>query len=809
MTADLAFEDFELGLNTARWVGRTLRPERQFEYATRNASRVRTAPAAQIIRNAPNGFSQHRIATLLLLELHGAIRLERDDAYVVAFSYGIHSENCAVLAGAGYFEHVLWRMLELGAGGLRWGSADALIREWAADGRLDRARLLRTLSEGLTRGYGNAVAKWMGELYLSLEPTLAEIAESQGSVRAMLRAPERSTLRLALDLAVSLHRAGLLEAHGFLGAVPDVAATTAANARDILRIATESAAADPTALEAARAVVAGALAHPGRDIQKAALSWLQANGGGEVAAESASLMSPSVASAFSAPAEIAVPAPESPREYRALDPWTLDSAATRMAVLLEDANDPLEVEAALHWLAGIDDPSSLSGLQRRARTRVGAGDDLPFHLARLVLAALGEDTDPPVEYSWRNDHVLPMLTDSRVEEVRQRLLKHEPPRSLLATPHSSAGWVRAGDLVERMAANDAAGLPVWRSDLAAALLRLDVDDPSRERARGAASNPASPSEAWAAMAYALGGDAGLIRTPSWWVAAARSRSPDVDTLLDGAGFDQPGQARPVDARIRVESVVEPAPWKDENATHRVVRFDLVSASDTTRPRPEWRDARRPDWIHDQPTVIPYRSEVPEGYLDRGSIARWVGLTWPRSVEFAASIGVMQLASSSLHGSEHPTLSATLEALADSPGEFGELGRSCVAFGLSAKHSIHRAQAAEIVAADLGGRLGVLELARTMAAVIDVCKATRWASSLSDAAAISVRGRASVVALLSQLLPLLDRGATGMSALLEVLDDELRRSGVAPSEPALLDWLHGFTGSSKAAKAAKSITMLAP
>jgi hypothetical protein len=166
--------------------------------------------------------------------------------------------------------------------------------------------------------------------------------------------------------------------------------------------------------------------------------------------------------------------------------------------------------------------------------------------------------------------------------------------------------------------------------------------------------------------------------------------------------------------------------------------------------------------------------------------------------------VMQLAGSSAFGMENSTLAPTLAAIAESPGVIGEIGRSCVAFGLSAKHRLVRAQAAELLATELGARLAAPELARTMAVLVDACKLTRWAEALADASLISPLARERVIELLTLLLVQLDPTRSGMSALLEVFEDELRRAGAAVEDGALREWLAQFSGSSKAAKAAKAI-----
>jgi hypothetical protein len=801
----LSWTDFRNEVQVA-WVAH-LRHEAttdEFDFVRANAHRVGTVPSARIIREAPRGWNGQELLTLLHLESLGVVTLEHDDAYVAALATGSTERLRQELDGPEFIP-LVWRMLELGADGLRYSNWDVAIRGWVADGTLDRPRLLRTLLDGLTRGYGNAIAKWYADLYLAFEPTAAETAADGDRVRAMFRAPERGTIKLATTLAQRMHAGGVLEAESFLAAVPDVATLTGANAKIIVRLAVELAGADAALEQSATTVLSSALAHPQRDIQSAALAWLEKHGAHEVVASSAPLLSPAVAGARVAVA-VDDAAPRAERTWRAFEPWPDDEVLERTAVLLEDASDPLEIEAGLAALAALYNRSSLAPLADRALVSVERGDVRGL-FGTLVLAASGVAANVHT-FDVFTDSEFPVLTLSRFEEVRMRLLKGRAPHDLLATPQSAAGWVGAMSLVDRMAA--ARDAP-WPSDLTAALLRLDRDDPQRDEAAAIAAGHSRFSEAWSVVAYALGGKPGRVKTSALWVAAARARSDEPDAHLARAGLRRSGQSTLPSVRLEAVVTMRKAQWPvGSTKEYADLRVNLISPAEGSAPkdtRNGW--ARKLDWYFDQPTVIPTRTQVPDYYTGRPDIARWVGLTWPRSVEFAASVGVMQLAGSSALDMENPTLGSTLTAIAESPGSIGEIGRACVAFGLSGKHRLDRAQAAELLAAELGARLNAVELATTMATLVEACKLNRWAESFADAALISTRSRLGVIALLSTLLPSLSASRTGMSALLEVLDDELRRAGLSAADPALREWLGGFSGSSKAAKAAKAILALTP
>lgn len=99
------------------------------------------------------------------------------------------------------------------------------------------------------------------------------------------------------------------------------------------------------------------------------------------------------------------------------------------------------------------------------------------------------------------------------------------------------------------------------------------------------------------------------------------------------------------------------------------------------------------------------------------------------------------------------------------------------------------------------RIDAGDAAAGFEACAPACLPTRWASSLADAAQLNP---GAVVDLLTALLPRLDRTTRGVGALLGVVVDESLRLHRPLTDAALAAWLSGFTGSSAAARSARSL-----
>ena len=106
------------------------------------------------------------------------------------------------------------------------------------------------------------------------------------------------------------------------------------------------------------------------------------------------------------------------------------------------------------------------------------------------------------------------------------------------------------------------------------------------------------------------------------------------------------------------------------------------------------------------------------------------------------------------------------------------------------------------AALLPQRMEPEALASAMATMAPAVPLNRWADSLGD---LSVAGLgAQVRALLTALLPSLDRTVRGLHTLVELLRDEHLRAAVPVTEPALRRWLSATGGRSKTTAAARTL-----
>lgn len=126
----------------------------------------------------------------------------------------------------------------------------------------------------------------------------------------------------------------------------------------------------------------------------------------------------------------------------------------------------------------------------------------------------------------------------------------------------------------------------------------------------------------------------------------------------------------------------------------------------------------------------------------------------------------------------------------------------VAAGLAAATIGERTVAVDAAAALMPQRMSAAALAAAMATLAPAVPLNRWAASLGDLSMAGLGGQ--VRAVLTALLPCLDRRTRGLHALVELLRDEHLRAGVPVTEPALRQWLAAADGRSKTATAARSL-----
>jgi len=752
-----------------------------------------------------------------LLERLGLVTLEPDEAYVLALVGGFgdrngHPSRAEQLRADPELLSRLWRVFEVEGGGeisltnvdkfssISWQTTFV---ELVADGTLDRSRVLLSCLDALQRDFSAYRAAWFSALYAALEPTLAESSGHQTRYRALLRSSVTATVSMAARRLRALSTAAMLDDGELAELRPGVHARTKSAALDMLHIVDDIRGRRPDLHSVLADVTGSALEHPNADVQRAAVRLLTKLGARALAEQAAADLAPSVQR------DLGHQRPEPTSQSVATAAFVPTSVApvakgdvlARTAGLLEDSSDPLEVELVLASLAGIRDPSVLRPLAKRAAAlidrgqREGVGAEwLGGHIARLILLADGQRPAPQPVRSARMRFLV-----SRLDLVGQILAGALAPRVLLATPTSSVGWLDPDELLRRLAVSHA---EPQTEDMVAALLRLAPEGRSEAHTRVRRDDHLG-----AVIRHALGappperalrishGRRGLV-TQSLWVAASRARAPHgVDSALMAEGLVLAGQGRPVHAEMAATS--EPFVWNDRRGSHRALRwtFSLHVADSAREEHPL------------QPTVAVSSAHAPWTfyYEDLEDWAGWLMLTYPHDAEAALTELFWPVVREAQgDGVEHDS-ERVLSAIAAHPGRVGTLGALTLAAGLAADRAENRVLAVDAILIHVAaGRLSADVLAQAMASLAGFCQAGRWAASLSQLAEAS--GDSFVNTVLTLLLPRLALELRGVHALLELLLEDTLRRGSRP-DGALRSWLEGFSGGSRAARAARQLCAL--
>lgn len=734
------------------------------------------------LRAAAEAFwSRERFVRIRLLERLGLIALEPDDTYVLAMISAIGPNKADTLrADSELVENALWRVFEVEGGGEvsltnvdRFGGEEwrKTFLELTADEMLDRARVLAQCLDALGRDFAAYRAGWFSATFLALKPTVHELTVLQPALRRLLAAPVPATVGFALKQLSLVQKAGLLDVEETLQALPPATLVKAkGTALGALRLA--------GLVGVGREVMAStvattALGHPHADVQRSAAELLRRFGDSEAVAMATDGLLPSVRQDLGLVVSVvteesmAMDQPLAPIPARA----TKEDLAERTAALLEDASDSGELEAVMAALVSPGAEGVLVPLRKRAKSVVARGPRtdlgeawLPGQVARLVLGLLGEAI-PPAEPA------LPALRfiTRRLAELRQTAAP------LLATPDSPGGWVSASALLDRLAVN-----PEPRHhDLIAALLRLHPDGRAEVTA----------SRLPAAVRFALDGiEPGrrLLRNgregpAAWWTAAERSRGPYGDS-----------EAPTLGGEIRTHT------WQENgrDPPSRYTRF-AITTSNSNKP------------VDDQPTeLLAHKSD---GWGGGGFNSRLAGewiphlaAIWPHDAEHFLAQTCLTVLESPSWTETAQDVARVLDALARHPGRMGVLATHTLAAGVSATQRDHRLHAVDAFV-DLvpSGRIATGDLASAMARYADAWPANRWAESLA-AITHAPNAAASVVEVLTALIPRLRTDHRGLNKLLDLLRDETLRQGVRFSDPTLIGWLRQLSGSSAAASTARQL-----
>jgi Family of unknown function (DUF6493) len=444
-----------------------------------------------------------------------------------------------LLGDPGLLDHEIWRLFtDPGVGhqmeDRRWVTSwDQLVAgdQWtdalvalAADGQLDRGRLIDECLAAFLRDFPPNHVGWYASLHDRLAPSPDEAAARWPRYLALLAANSKPGVALGQRACGELLAAGRLAPEAFLAAsgaalvFPQKSVVTV-QLKLIGKLADGKSAAGaggPAVRDLALATAAQAFAHQREDVQSAALKLIGKHGLPADEAlratviELAAALSPVLASdakalglipAPSAAASSPVPAgtashaaSSAARVVPATDP---DELVQLLARLMEDATDAIAVERALAGAVRLAtlplvERARLAGpLLKRARRQAQGDFDGPFSgyairadLGCLTLTWATGELPPP---SWmehdgyhspgddapwqdRRPTILSGILSARAGEAC-RLIAAGPAVPLLAEPEFSDGTISPAELADREARWSAAGLAPLRYDREVAYLR--------------------------------------------------------------------------------------------------------------------------------------------------------------------------------------------------------------------------------------------------------------------------------------------------------------------------------------------------
>ncbi|ANN17870.1 ribonucleotide reductase [Amycolatopsis orientalis] len=651
----------------------------------------------------------------------------------------------------------LWELLTVeGTGDTSFAAFDKYVRDedkWSTalleltkTGELDRTRLLDLTLDVLARDFAAFRAQWYAALHEALTPTPDERTAAQTRYARLCGSSLPRTVSFAVKALSLVDKQGTLDDEVALQHLPAAAAGRgAATAKLALKLAGRIADRRPELTDLANEVFEAALTHEASDVRTLATTRLG--------------VTPDTTPTVD-PAEYPEPVRPPWHQRRMLTipldiPDTPAAVAEALSSLLADPDQADLLLAALdgaHRVAG-ELQDALKPLVKRATKIAGEkyGPAVPKLIATLVLGLAGRDvTRPPQVGGWRRPlhHRVTALLDGTAVPVS-------------AATHQG-GWLDPVVFVSRMLEHPDAA----KDDVVDALLRLAPD--TRPEALALASALTGPHAD--TIRYALGGPA--IEDTGWTaLAAARARHPE--------------SADPA-AALRGE----PGPPITWTAKVGLGEYGIDSLAIERNPDPV-------------PPKTPWL-----GMLFDGPPPEWLGFTDCHEAVFspydrdhleAAVAGDLFFNDFEVG---YPVEKAALPPFLDSPSVPGFPGTMLIATTLALKRPT-AVQLGTDAALTLFDRrlLGPRALGEALGALGSHLVPTRLAPRLLI---IANDHPSAILSTLDTLLPKLEPTHRGIFALLELAADLVDR-GAGTISAETKDWLAGFKGSSKAAKAASRLS----
>ncbi|MGW4829297.1 DUF6493 family protein [Amycolatopsis japonica] len=624
----------------------------------------------------------------------------------------------------------------------KWSTA---LLELTETGELDRTRLLDLTLDVLARDFAAFRAQWYAALHEALAPTPDERTAAQHRYARLCGSSLPRTVSFAVKALSLVDKQGTLDDEVALQHLPAAAAGRgAATAKLALKLAGRIADRRPELTDLANEVFEAAITHDASDVRAIATARLG------VTPET-----PPVIETTEYPEPTRTPWDQRKTLTVPLEvPDTPAAVAEALSSLLADPDQADLLLAALdgaHRVAG-ELQDALKPLVKRA-ARIAAQQysaAVPKMIATLVLGLAGRDVAPlPQVDGWRRPlhHRITALLEGTAVPVSA------------ATHHG--GWLDPVVFVARMLEHPDAA----EDDVADALLRLAPD--TRPAALALAAELTGPHAD--TIRYALGGPA--IDDTGWTaLAAARARHPesaDPAAALRG----EPGP---------------PITWtlKAGLTDYGSNTLDIERTPEPIAPEVPWLgvlfENRAPEWLGFTECHEAVSSPYDRDHLE----ATVAGNLYFNDIEVG-----------------YPVEKAALPPFLDSPSVPGIPGTMLLATTLALKRPAAVQLGTDAVLTLLDRRmLGPRALGEALGALGPQLIITRLAPRLS---VIANEHPIAVLSTLDTLLPKLAPSHRGIFALLELAADLVDR-GAGTISAETKEWLTGFKGSSKAAKAASRL-----
>lgn len=308
-------------------------------------------------------------------------------------------------------EDELWRLFENeGSGDLSLAAYDKYAPEshsWqkafcslAAEGAIDRARLLECSLDALARDFAPFRAGWFSRLHEALEPSEAERARLCQRYLDLLTSRVPATVSFAMKAVGELDKAGVFSidrAIDYLG--PALEARDKGTAQRALALLSKAVKRDSGLRPRVAEMAARALGHESADIQLAALALVEPNRA--LVAPYLDVLAPSVraklGAAVPAPAPTSTAAAAAAAPVSRVTPVDTESELVELfAAVLENQGPPMEIERVLEGVARIPASERLAAslAKRAAKLKASRDQRLRTALAELALAWTRRERTP-------------------------------------------------------------------------------------------------------------------------------------------------------------------------------------------------------------------------------------------------------------------------------------------------------------------------------------------------------------------------------------------------------------------------------